>query len=297
MKSFDRWHCWALCVVCLAFTAVVHASERRFGVLLMAHGGTPEWDADVTSMAQQLQHRFPVAVAFGMADAASLAVAVTELEQAGVTDVGVVRLFISGESWHDRTRQILGLDPGAPPRAALDPHAGHGAGHRMEFWRIDSPLRFAVSVDGLADAAETEAILLQRAQALSQDPATEEVLVIAHGTDDDAIDDTWRQTIDRRAERLRREGGFHRVSVMTLREDWRDKRDVAEDEIRARVIAANAAGHATLVIPFRVQGFGPYAEVLGDLPYRADHTGLLPHPAVADWVARQAERLRGELLP
>src|SRR5690606_32479154 len=126
--------------------------------------------------------------AFGMADAASLQVAVDKLEARGVDRIGVVRLFVSGESWYERTRQILGLDPGAPTRPAEDPHAGHGGhgmGHSMEFWRLDSDARFALSKDGLMDAPEMGQVLATRAMTLSQDPAVEDVLVLAHGPADD----------------------------------------------------------------------------------------------------------------
>lgn len=47
-----------------------------------------------------------------MADAASLQEAVGKLEVRGAKRIGVVRLFVSGESWYERTRQSLGL--GAP---------------------------------------------------------------------------------------------------------------------------------------------------------------------------------------
>ena len=49
----------------------------------------------------------------GTADAASLQEAVAELESRGVREIGVVRLFVSGDSFLDRTEQILGLRAGA----------------------------------------------------------------------------------------------------------------------------------------------------------------------------------------
>jgi peroxiredoxin len=79
---------------------------------------------------------------------------------------------------------------------------------------------------------------------------------------------------------------------MTLREDWPEKRAVAEREIRAFVSRARAEGGRAIVVPFRVQGFGPYARVLAGLEYAADGRGLLPHPAVAEWIRVTADRLR-----
>ena len=55
-------------------------------------------------------------IAFGMADAVSLQDGVRKLEAKGIERIGVVRLFVSGESWYERTEQILGLKPGAPAK-------------------------------------------------------------------------------------------------------------------------------------------------------------------------------------
>ena len=47
---------------------------------------------------------------------------------------------------------------------------------------------------------------------------------------------------------------------------------------------------------FRVQGFGPYQKVLADLTYNSNGLGLLPHPAVGDWIKNQASILETLLL-
>ncbi len=79
-----------------------------------------------------LQSTYAIEIAFGMADAASLQDSVAKLEARKVHRIGVVRLFVSGESFVDETEKIFGLKPGAPltppPPAAPDAHAGHG-GH------------------------------------------------------------------------------------------------------------------------------------------------------------------------
>ena len=41
-----------------------------------------------------------------------------------------------------------------------------------------------------------------------------------------------------------------------------------------------------VVLPYRVFGFGPYADVLEGLDYAATD-GLLPHPLITDWIARR----------
>ena len=262
------------------------ATPADYGVLVMAHGGSDEWDRRVLDAVGPAAERFPVEVAFGMADAASIQAAVERLDARGVRRVGVVRLFVSGESWNERTRQILGIDPGAPPRGPASPHAGHS----MEFWRIESNSTFAVSEEGLSEAPEMGEILVERAAALSRDPAREDVLILAHGPGDDAENERWLRRIDRLADAVRASRPYRRVEAMTLREDWPEKRVEAEKRIRAFV-----EGGGAIVVPFRVAGFGPYAGVLDGLEYASDGTGLLPHRLVEAWIVRQAERLRAEM--
>jgi hypothetical protein len=45
------------------------------------------------------------------------------------------------------------------------------------------------------------------------------------------------------------------------------------------------------VIPYRVSGFGPYANVLKGINYEADQKGLLPSAGVEHWVRRQTQEL------
>jgi len=120
----------------MAWSLSAGAQDADLGVLVMAHGGAPEWNQGVLETVAPLTGSHNLEVAFGMADAVSLQEAVTRLEQRGADRIAVVRLFISGESWYARTEQILGMREGAPARAeaaghpehmAADAHAGHGA--------------------------------------------------------------------------------------------------------------------------------------------------------------------------
>lgn len=273
----------------------VHAEEtgNDFGVLVMAHGGGAQWNREVGEALAPLAQEQPLEIAFGMADAASLQEGVRRLEAQGVKRIGVVRLFVSGESWQERTAQIFGLEPGAPARSAAQAnHHDHGGGHGMEFWRIDGDARFALSREGLMDAPEMGEVLAARARALSRNPVEEDVLILAHGPDDDAENARWLAKLDARADRVRAVLPFRRVQVETLREDWPEKREAAQARIRAYVERAGREGGRAIVIPFRVQGFGPYAQVLEGLDYDADGRGLIPHPELAQWVRRQAAQLR-----
>lgn len=290
--------CTCLFLLLHATAAGANEGSGSFGVLLMAHGGSEDWNQGVIEAIQPLQERFPVEIAFGMADAGSLEESVRALEARGVEQVGVVRMFISGESWYERTQQILGLLPGAPDKAAaMAKMEGHRSSHRMGFWRIESDLNFTLSETGLADAREMDDVLLTRMAALSEDPRHEVVAVVAHGPATDEEDARWIEKIGKRTALAASELGFNDVQVFTLREDWEEKRAGAEEKIRDFIAEADARGLTAIVVPYRVQGFGPYASVLEGLNYRADQKGLVPHEAVTAWIARQADQLRGGLKP
>ena len=266
--------------------------------MVMAHGGSEEWNAHVAEAIEPLKARFPVELALGMADAGSMEAAVRRLESQGVRHVGLVRVFVSGESWYERTLQILGVQEGAPSRA--DQQHSHAATEDMPmpmgFWKVDTELVFHVSSEGLADAVEMDEVVTARIRALSSDPDNEVVAVIAHGPGDDAENRRWIEKITQRTRNAHEQLGLRDIRVFTLREDWPESRVAAEREIRNYVAQASSQGLTPIVVPFRVQGFGPYERVLGELDYRADKLGLLPHPNVGLWIAGQANLMEAEAL-
>ena len=266
------------------------ADQPNFGLLLMAHGGTEEWNEAVLQATAEVTSKYPVEVAFGMADAGSLERSVRRLEKLGVKDVGVVRMFVSGESWYERTQQILGTVEGAPQKDASEKPTSTFM--PMGFWKIETDINFYISEDGLADATEMDEVIVSRIIRLSQDPAREVAIIIAHGTGSDEEDSRWVEKITQRTVTAKSTLGLHEIKVFTLREDWFAKRGEAESNIRSYLEEASRVGLKPVVIPFRVHGFGPYTRVLEGLDYRADELGLLPHQNVNLWVANQAELLR-----
>ena len=291
----------AFLVVVAALIGSASAEAGEYGVLVMAHGGGQAWNQTVLDAVKPLRDRYPLEVAFGMADACSLQESVRKLEVQGVRSIGVVRLFISGESWYEETEKILGLREGAPPApadACGGGHEGHhqgshGGHHSMAFFRLDTKSSFVLSKQGLSDAPEVGPILVDRAKSLSRAPEQEDVLILAHGPGDDAENQRWLASIDARAAEIRAALPFHRVEVLTLREDWPEKRQEAEKRVVDFVTRTRTEGRKAIVIPFRLSGFGPYAEVLAGQEYVADQQGLLPHVNVTRWIERQAEELRG----
>ena len=275
----------------LLLPASASALDGDFGLLIMAHGGTPHWNAHVRAAVAPLAAEVPAEIAFGMADADSLQEAVAALEARGVTRIGVVRLFIDGGSFLERTEKILGLRHGAPPPGQRQESPMPGL--RMATYRIETNATFAMAHEGLIDAEETEAILLDRVRDLSVAPSQEVLVLIAHGAGTEETNARLQRLMLERAQGVMQELQLRDVKVHTLAEDWSDLRPKNETAIRNSLTVARAEGLMPVVVPFRLAGFGPYAEVLEGLEYRSNELGLLPHDAITDWIRRQAGALEG----
>lgn len=272
----------------LAVATVDAQSSNSCGLMVMAHGGGDEWNAAVETAVMPLRGEFPVAISFGMADPVTMKVAVTELEEQHVGCIAVVRLFMSAHSFLHQTEYLLGLREDPP--AFFISHGSH-AHHSSKPLPLDLSTSVKISETALLDAPEMGGILAANALALSDGSGAESVLIIAHGTGDDQINAEWIQKLDLLADSVRSTGLFSEVAVHSLREDWKGKRAKSEKEIRQFVETHSQNNGRTIVLPFRLYGFGPYEEVLEGLTYQSNGRGLLPSPLVTEWIRRTANEL------
>lgn len=270
-----------------ADAAAFVGSSADFGLLVMAHGGDEAWNASVQAEVDELRGVLPVELAFGMANPMTLEPAIEALEARGVERAAVIRLFLSGASFREQTDWFLGMADTPPENFVL---MGHGGGHHTPSREaIEHDLEFATHDHGLLDTDLARDILVDRALTLSEDAGRESVILVAHGMGDDADNAAVLADLERVADAIR-DHGFARVEAATLREDWPDERPAEEAAIRAFVADETDAGRRVLVLPARLSGFGPYAEVLEGLDYVAGE-GLLPHPSLSDWILRTGARL------
>lgn len=257
--------------------------DGTVGVLVMAHGGDDSWNSTVDRAVAGLSTEVPVELAYGMANPYTLQSALDRLADRGVQRVALVRAFLSGQSFLDQTRWYLGLAEQPPEQFVLMGPAAKDASAR-------APLRHGLEIrthePGILDSDFAGAVMADRAQELSRDPSAESVLLLAHGMGDDQENDRVLTAMDRVASQVARHG-FSDVRSATLREDWDEARAVAEAEIREYVESRGEAGDRVLVLPVRLTGFGPYAEVLDGLEYEQGR-GLLPHPLIGDWIMSTA---------
>ncbi len=263
------------------------------GLMVMAHGGAEEWDTAVKDAVAPVREKIPTSIAFGMANPETMQAAVAELEAQDIDCIAVVRLFMSAHSFLHQTEYLLGLREDAPPFFI----SHHGPHHHHE---TPAPVEFqgkiAISQTALLDAPEMGEILAANARALSDSSGNESVLIIAHGAGDDTVNAEWLRKLDQLSDTVRETGLFRNVAVYSLREDWKEKRSKSEVEIREYVEENSKGEGHVIVLPFRLFGFGPYAEVLDGLSYKSNGIGLLPDPNVSAWIERIANELFIELV-
>ena len=266
-------------------------SDDTCGLMVMAHGGGQTWDEAVQTAVAPLEKDIPTAIAFGMANPVTMAASVAELEEQGVDCIAVVRLFVSAQSFLHQTEYLLGLREDAPRFFVMMPQ--HGTGHDPEPIPVHAQVQ--INHDGLMDAPQMGRVLAERALSMRDTSRQDVVIVIAHGPGDDDENEMWLGRLSSLADSIRATGAFEAVEVHTLREDWEEKRAVAEEGIRSFVAHHTAAGARVLVVPFRLFGFGPYAKVLEGLTYESNGQGLLPSPHVTDWIKSQYYKTVAEL--
>ena len=279
---------------------------QQQGVLLLAHGGNPDWNAQVTKLAQSVDRTKPTEVAFGMATRANIQSAVDRLKARGVTDIVAVPLFVS--SWSSvitSTEYLLGQRKEAPPELALfakmshsTPEPSHGAGghdahaaHAAGSPDPTSPVTTSVPIrmtPALNDHPVVADILTSRASSISKNPAEESIVLVAHGPTKDAENQMWLKDMSSIAERVKSSGTFASVDYITLRDDApKPIRDKATADLREIVQTRIAEGRRVLILPLLVSFGGierGLRERLEGLSFSMPATGLVPDDRLVTWI-------------
>jgi sirohydrochlorin ferrochelatase len=306
-------------VLLLIAAAVVPAtSSADQGILLLAHGGSKEWNARVLDLAQKVDRSRPVEVAFGMATRQNIQAAVDRLSARGVTEIVAVPLFVS--SWSSvvtSTEYLLGLRAEAPKDLAVfarmnhpDPAASSGmahSGHQMEApssgttpvqaspsgtTPVEAKGRIIRMTPALNAHPIVAEILETRARALSRNPAEEAVVIVAHGPVPDDDNQRWLQDMRVLAAGMARDVAFASIDCLTLRDDAPAAvRDAATAELRGLVSRRIAEGRRVLIVPL-LMSFGGIekgiAKRLEGLPYTLADQALMPDDRLATWVLEMA---------
>jgi len=260
------------------------------GILLVAHGGGPDWNKQVLDLAAAVRFAGPVRVSFLMGPAASerpFQREIAALRSAGVTRVAIVPLFISSHSEHfDQLRYLVGM------RDSLDAtmmHHLHMGGIERPADRTGLTLLSALdSAPELADA------LTERAISLVPDRAQRAVLVLGHGPNGAEDYARWMAALRPVAERVRQRAGYRLAAVELVRDD-------APAMVRAEAVArvreivtwlSQITGAPVAVVPALV-ATGAVSQVtlkrdLEGLPVVYAGDAMLPNLGMARWVERVA---------
>lgn len=302
----------------LAATLVAHvpASAQTRGVLLLAHGGSAQWNAHVSALAREVDRTMPTEIAFGMATRANIQGAVDRLRTRGATEIVAVPLFVS--SWSSvitSTEYLLGQRRDAPPELAIFArmrHSGSAGSHAHDAAShgntgdhgavaaadptapVESPVPIRMT-RALNDHPLVAAILTDRARSISRDAAREAVVIVAHGPVADEENRRWLADMASLAARVGQADAFAAVEYLTLRDDApAPVRDQATSELRAVVNRHLADGRQVLIVPLLVSFGGIEAKLrerLDGLAHTMPAAALVPDDRLVEWVrAMAAER-------
>jgi sirohydrochlorin ferrochelatase len=280
------------------------------GILLLAHGGSKEWNASVEAVAAEAGKSQPTEVALGMADRTTMQAGIEKLTARGVTQIVAVPLFVSSHSSViESTRFLLGLRADAP--VELKDYAEMDMGHEHA-GRGDTPAAGAVAQDmqdktkpvvhtvpiKMAPALDRHQILANiladRASAISKNPAKEEVVLVAHGPNEDAENALWLADLGAVAKLVAAKAPYARVEAATVRDDAEPAvRDAATANLRN--IASNAynANLRVLIVPVLLSYGGIENGIrkrLDGLDHVMSPAGILPDPRIVTWILASAKQ-------
>ncbi|MEW6705669.1 MAG: cobalamin biosynthesis protein CbiX [Pseudomonadota bacterium] len=269
-------------------------APREVGVILLAHGSDFHWNETMREAVRPLEARHPVEYVFSMADQPLIERAVHRLQRRGARAAVIVRVFGLESSFKSDVERMIGADVegNASPQATATMHGhhehhGHGDGPALPPPRIRSPLAMT-TVGGLDAHPLFAAALLDRARALSADPAKDTVILVAHGTGDDQRNEQWLAVLRDLAAQMNKGAStpFRAVRWATWREDWPDQRGPWVRKVREMVEQARKDGGRALVIPARTNGKGPERRFLEGLQFELGE-GFAPHPLFLRWFEAQ----------
>jgi hypothetical protein len=264
----------------------VHPSIAPVGLLIVAHGASPAWNARVRELVAQVEWADgPSAIAFLMGEEARTAGwdhGVDSLLARGARALVVVPLMVSSHGGH--FRQLQAFASGAADSS------GHA--HAMRHHPPPVPTRVVGALD---TAPELGLALAANWAALAARDRARPVVLVAHGPSTEAEAERWVANLGATAGRAFRERGHTGALEIGL------LKDDAAPPVRAAAIAAlratierlaRASGDSVLVLPALISS-GAIDQVkiprdLEGLPVRYVPAVLAPRPELARWIERTA---------
>jgi|SRR5688572_3935562 len=285
---------------------VGRASFADPGILLLAHGGSADWNARIEALAAQVGKTVPTEVAFGMATRSALQAGIDRLVTRGATEIVAVPLFVS--SWSSvitSTEYLLGARAQAPRELAIFAkmdhsgaantasagHEGHNMADGTTPVKSPVPVRMTAALNAHPVVAQ---ILASRAKSISTNPGQESVVIVAHGPSADDENARWLADMKVLAQQVGAAEPFASIDYLTLRDDAEKTiRDAATAELRGIVSRRIGEGRRVLIVPLLVSFGGierGLRERLDTLPYTMPAQALVPDDRLVTWVLSMAGR-------
>lgn len=314
MKSLFKTSSSFVAVLLFLFCYISPANAQNTGVLIMAHGGSEEWNQHVKDAAEPLKEKYPVEFAWGMANYVTLQKSINRLEQRGVSEIIAVPLFISSHSPIIRQNEYLfGMrDSLADCAMPLMHHTEEYV--EMTGAEVDSSdymrgmlmppnlqpldIEAEVTMTSALDNHDVVAqILHDRIAALSENPANETVVIAAHGPGRESDNRKWidnMESLSRKIQGIQQKQGkgFKQIFALTVRDDAEERIfNQAKEHLRAMVRQANQFGEV-IVVPLFLSSGGreqAIAERLEGLDFKWSGKTLLPDEKISDFLLDSVE--------
>jgi len=270
--------------------AAKKTAPGKIGVMIIAHGGGPEWDGRVDSLAAVVRKegrvKGPVAVSFLMGPGAAthrFQDVVAKLRTQGAEHIVVVPLLVSSYSGHYEqirylARQVDTLD------AEMMHHLEMSGIERAS---AEVPITVTAALD---DAPQLSRIVIDRAQEMAPSAKGRALFIFGHGPNEATEYAAWMSKLRPVADSARTHSGFSSVLIELVRDDA-PAAVRAEAVKRARELIQlqyEATRQPVIVVPLLVSMGNvmrlKFPTDLTGLPIEYAKNPLLPHPALADWV-------------
>jgi len=313
-----RLRCVLIIVICFCTSLTIQGQDT--GVLIMAHGGSDEWNKNVKEAAEPLEALYPVEFSWGMANYVTLQKAIWKLEEKEVSKIVAVPLFISSYSPIIRqTEYLFGMrDSLADSPMPLMHHTQEYV--EMTGAEVDSsnyfrgmlmppnlqPLDISTKIimaKPLDDHDVVAKILHKRIAGLSEQPARETVILAAHGPNRENDNKRWvanLESLSMKIQKLQEEQGpgFKQIFALTVRDDAPDAIfNQAMQNFRSLVRQANRFSDV-IVVPVFLSSGGREQAIAGrlkGLDFRWNGKTLLPDSLLTEFLMNSvAQSLSGK---
>jgi sirohydrochlorin ferrochelatase/formylmethanofuran dehydrogenase subunit E len=318
-------------IISLIIPSVAAENKEKYGILVIAHGSPGEsWCSPVRDAVSDVDLPYPVELGFlEFVPNETINDAVERLDDAGVTKIIAVPLFISSHSSHiQEIEYVIGLRDTLPMTAEhavvegvkmertvapkdnqyvisyMPLEAGADGSMRATGHPGDEEEEKLVPIDTDADIILTDAmddhwlvagIVADRTADLSENPEDETLVLVAHGTGEEDNFAGWVNSTESLANQARLKLTYWSdpaIGIGGTQAAFIHHNETLHPEFTLRPIVESATG--PVVVPLMVsEGYFTGVNIPGlleNLTYAYDGNALTPHPNVAGWIEISASK-------